>query len=126
MLDAPMNCSRAATRWAFFIFSVFLIAGCATRSEQSGSDSPECDISSLKPSDYNRDTWCVIKTAAARCSTKSDKCLIQCERSGGAKQIGGGCSHVCLGGGGVYTDADIAENGGSFYPPEALICINGK
>lgn len=38
---------------------------------------------------------CVIKAAAKRCGNEGDVCLVGCLATGGAKQIGGGCYHVC-------------------------------
>lgn len=116
-------CSKGLAVWCFRIgICVIALAtmGCASR---PGSPySSECDISSLNASDYLRGTWCTVKHAALRCSTKSDKCLVQCELGGGAKHIGGGCQHLCSPG--VYTEKDVAENGGSFTPPGATACAN--
>lgn len=38
---------------------------------------------------------CMIKAAANRCSNGGDACLVRCLATGGAKNIGGGCYHVC-------------------------------
>ena len=104
-----MNCLRLMV----FAFISLAIAACASGSGSTGY-LPECDISSLRSSDYPHATWCSIKHAALRCSTKSDKCLVQCEKNGGAKNIGGGCAHICLSG----ADSDLEA-------PEVAVCVNG-
>jgi hypothetical protein len=91
--------------------TMLLLVACASNREQP-KYAAECDISSLKSADYPHDTWCHIKYSALRCSTKEDKCLTQCERQGGARQIGGGCAHVC------------SQDGGGIWPPEAIACAN--
>ena len=106
---------------AICVLVALLLSACASDSRQSNHIA-ECDISSLQPNDYPHDTWCLIKHAAMRCSTKSDKCLTQCERRGGANNIGGGCAHICFNG--LYTEDRIAENGGEAWPPEAVSCAN--
>ena len=108
-------------RLIFLTLILLLIAACASNST-SAPYPPECDISSLRSSDYPHDTWCSIKYAALRCSTKSDKCLVQCEQHGGAKNIGGGCSHICSPR--VYTQEDVVANGGEFTPPGSIECAN--
>ena len=104
-----MNCLRL-----MFLASISLVIAACASGSTSTSYSPECDISSLRSSDYPHATWCSIKHAALRCSTKSDKCLVQCEQNGGAKNIGGGCSYVCLSG----PDSELES-------PEVAVCVNG-
>ena len=98
-----------------------LLAACASGTGQI--ESPVgCDISSLRKADYPHDTWCSIKHAALRCSTRSDRCLVECERNGSAKLISGGCSHVCYPQ--AYTEQDVIDNGGAFWSREAIDCAN--
>ena len=108
-------------RLILLVSVTLLIAACASGAT-STSYSPECDISSLRPGDYTHDTWCSIKHAALRCSTLSDRCLVQCEQRGGLKNISGGCSHICYPS--SYTQADVVANGGEYSPPGLSDCAN--
>ena len=101
--------------------SALLLAGCASSPVYVAREDA-CDISALNSGDYSHDTWCFIEHAANRCSTKSDKCLVNCELSGGGANVGGGCSHICYPP--HYTDQDVTDNGGDFYPKEAIACVN--
>lgn len=116
-----MHLLRLIAYTAALCVATLSLSTCASASKQPAY-STECDISSLHSSDYPHDTWCHIKHAALRCSTKSDKCLVQCERRGGGKNIDGGCAHICSPG--AYTEEDVIENGGEFYPPDAVACAN--
>ncbi len=122
------KCLRWSTRTTmnavkFFVPAIaLLLGGACTSSLSKPAYAPACDISPLREDDYQRDSWCTIKFAALRCSTNSDKCLIQCELRGGAPMIGGGCFHICSPS--PYTQEDVIKNGGDFSPPGALQCIN--
>ena len=116
-----MHRRRQSAGKAICVLVVLVLAACASASKQP-TYGAECDISSLHSKDYPHDTWCLIRHAAMRCNTRSDKCLTQCERRGGASNIGGGCAHICFNG--LYTDDLIADNGGDPWTPEAISCAN--
>ncbi len=53
-----------------------------------------CDISGIEQGSATPADRCFMRAAAKRCN-QSDACMIQCLKGGGAKNIAGGCYHVC-------------------------------
>src|SRR5690606_32258060 len=101
---------------------VLLIVGCATSNEPSVARN-ECDVSWVGDSSLSSQRACALRALAKRCVI-SDRCQIQCEAKGGLPNIGGGCAHVCQGGGAAQTDDDMANNGGPYDTPESIACYN--
>lgn len=104
------------------VCSGLLLAACSGRMSQNLSVE-ECDVSWLKGRPLSPEKSCELRVFAKRCAV-SDRCYIACEAKGGAPGIGGGCGHLCSGGGGVQTDDDIAANGGLYATPESVACYN--
>ena len=99
-----------------------LLSGCVTSSEP-GPAAMSCDVSWLGGSELSPQRVCELRALAKRCAV-SDQCQIQCEAKGGLPSVGGGCSHVCQGGGGVQTKEDIAKNGGLYATSDSVACYN--
>lgn len=81
----------------------------------------ECDVSWLDDSALSPQRACELKVLARRCAV-SDRCQIRCEESGGARQVAGGCAHVCTSGG--QTEEDVARNGGPYATDESVACYH--
>lgn len=112
-----------STRKTIFIVAPFLLSGCATSGEKTGATAMGCDVSWITSSQLSPERSCELRALAKRCAA-SDQCQIQCEAKGGLPNVGGGCSHVCQGGGSGQTDEDIAKNGGAYATPESVACYN--
>ena len=107
---------------ALGIVFLFLLAGCVTSGEP-GAAATGCEVSWIGSSSLSPQRACELRVLAKRCAV-SDRCQIQCEARGGAPSIGGGCSHICEGGGASQTDDDIAKNGGLYATVESVACYN--
>jgi hypothetical protein len=82
-----------------------LLAGCVTGGEP-GAAAAGCDVSWIGGSSLSPQRACELRVLAKRCAV-FDRCQIQCEARGGAPGIGGGCSHICEGGGAAQADDDM-------------------
>lgn len=73
----------------------------------------QAQLASATPQDA-----CMIQVLAKRCNAK-DSCLVGCLAAGSGDHIGGGCAHICRGGGTrpPWTEPD---------PPEAAACFSKK
>lgn len=103
------------------VTGLLLISGCVT-SDKSGSVAMDCDVPWIGNSHLSPQRACELRALAKRCAV-SDRCQIQCEAKGGLPNVGGGCSHVCQGGG-AQTDEDIAKNGGLYATADSIACYN--
>ena len=54
----------------------------------------DCSISAAQLALVSAQDSCVIKAIAPRCN-EGDACHVRCLAAGGARDIGGGCYHVC-------------------------------
>lgn len=103
--------------------AILVLAGCAT--SRPGLTAGDCDVSWVGSSALSPPRACELRALAERCAV-SDRCQIQCEARGGLPHVGGGCSHVCQGGGGAQTDDDIARNGGTYATAASVACYNAR
>lgn len=101
---------------------IFMLYGCST-SDKLGQAAPACDVSWIGGGSLTPQRACELRVLSKRCAV-SDQCQIQCEAKGELPHVGGGCSHVCQGGGGAQTDDDIAKGGGSYATAESAACYN--
>ena len=103
---------------------VLVLAGCMT-SRQHGVN-PACDVSWIKEDGrLSSQRACELRALAQRCAL-SDRCQISCESNGGMSSVGGGCAHVCQGGGAGQTDEDIRRNGGPYHTDASSACYNRR
>lgn len=105
------------------ILLLLCLSGCAPPGTKLNSVAKDCDVSWIEHSQLPAQKACELRALARRCAV-SDRCQIQCEAKGGLPNIGGGCSHVCQGGGAAQTDEDIAKNGGLYSTEESIACYN--
>lgn len=57
-------------------------------------ESFDCSFTEAELKDAKPEDACIVRTIAKRCNG-SDACLIRCIATNSAKEIGGGCYHVC-------------------------------
>ena len=112
------------------VTSFLLLSACASR-QPSAVLSKDCDVSWIDESLIAPAKACELRVLAKRCAI-SDQCYIRCEAKGGfptvdgVPGIGGGCDHVCTGGGGSQTEEDVARNGGHYATQESVDCYNNS
>ena len=111
-------------RETLYVLSLLLLSGCVT-STGSGPIAKECDVSWIEDSQLSEQKACQLRALAKRCAL-SDQCLIQCESRAKTRvlNVGGGCDHVCEGGGAAQTAKDAAANGGYYWTAESNACFS--
>lgn len=114
---------RFGGRWGgVMCVAMLVLAGCGARHQIAAH--PACDVSWIKEDGrLSPQRVCELRALSLRCAV-SDQCQISCEANGGLPHVGGGCAHVCQGGGAGQTDEDIRRNGGPYDTDASTACYN--
>ena len=89
------------------VASLLLFCGCSVANKPDPA-AAGCDVSWIEGSHLSPQQACALRALAKRCAV-SDRCEIECEAKGGLPHTGGGCAHVCQGGGAGRGEARVSR-----------------